>query len=76
MTKQEAYKKVFDDLKKSSPKMFFGTYDGEHGNTSFMYGICTVMEYLAYQADPKTEQVYDEFSTEFVKNMTKSEKRA
>lgn len=40
---------------------------------NFMYGICTVMEFIADKVSP---EVYDKFSTEFVKNMNKSEERA
>ena len=53
--------------------MFRGHYDAKHGNNSFMYGICTVMEFIADKASP---EIYDKFSTEFVKNMNKSEERA
>lgn len=68
-----AYHLVYDDIVTSGPKMFRGHYDAKNGNNSFMYGICTVMEYIADKANP---EVYDEFSTLFVKNMNESEKGA
>lgn len=80
MTKQEydktlksAYHLVYDDIVSKGPKLFKGYYDEKHGNNSFMYGICTVMEFIADKVSP---EVYNEFSTEFVKNMNKNEERA
>lgn len=49
--------------------MFRGEYDAKHGKESFMYGIATVMEYLALKVD---EDFYQEVSDIFVKNMVKS----
>lgn len=80
MTEQEyekvmkvAYQLVYSDMIASGPKMFRGHYDAKHGNNSFMYGICTVMEFIADKVSP---EIYDKFSTEFVKNMNKSEEKA
>lgn len=80
MTEQEydktlkaAYHLVYDDIVSKGPDLFKGCYDTKHGNNSFMYGICTVMEFIADKVSP---EVYDEFSIEFVKNMNKSEERA
>lgn len=80
MTKQEydktlkaAYHLVYDDMVSKGPKLFRGHYDAKHGNSSFMYGICTVMEFIADKASP---EIYDKFSIEFVKNMNKNEERA
>ena len=49
--------------------MFRGVYDAKHGSDSFMYGIATVMEYLALKV---SEEFYEEVSDIFVKNMVKS----
>lgn len=49
--------------------MFRGEYDAKHGEESFMYGIATVMEYLALKVD---EGFYQEVSDIFAKNMAKS----
>lgn len=68
-----AYQLVYDDMVLKGPKLFRGHYDAKHGSNSFMYGICTVMEFIADKVSP---EVYDKFSTEFVKNMNKSEERA
>lgn len=80
MTEQEyekvmkvAYHLVYNDMVLEGPKLFRGHYDAKHENNSFMYGICTVMEFIADKISP---EVYDKFSTEFVTNMNKSEERA
>jgi hypothetical protein len=49
--------------------MFRGEYDAKHGEESFMYGIATVMEYLAAKVG---EDFYQEVSDIFAKNMVKS----
>ena len=68
-----AYHLVYNDMISEGPKLFKGCYDAKHGNNSFMYGICTVMEFIADKVSP---EVYDKFSTDFVTNMNKSEERA
>ena len=80
MTKKEydktlkaAYHLVYDDMVSKGPKLFKGCYDEKHGNNSFMYGIYTVMEFIADKVSP---EIYDKFSTEFVTNMNKKEERA
>lgn len=69
MTKQEAYKIVFEDLIKN--RMFCGYYDAKNGNEHFMYGIETVMETIAYQISDKTVDLFNDL---FYENMEKSEK--
>ena len=64
MNKQEAFKIVFEELKKCS--LFTGKYDTKNGNEHFMYGIATVMESIAYQIN---EETGDTFSDTFIKNM-------
>lgn len=71
MTKQEAYKIVFNDLIKN--KMFCGHYDAKHGNEHFMYGILTVMEVIAIGIDYQTSSDFEE---RFLKNLIKSEEKA
>lgn len=68
-----AYQLVYDDMVSKGPDLFKGCYDAKHGNNSFMYGICTVMEFITDKVSP---EVYDKFSTDFVTNMNKSEERA
>ena len=70
---REAYDEVLKDIISNGPKMFLGTYDAVNGNADFMYGICTVMEWIADRAG---EDAYNFLSEEFVKNMVKSKKSA
>ncbi len=50
--------------------MFAGKYDAKNARKDFMYGIATVMEWIAYSAGK-----YDEFESMFYKNMEKSEEK-
>lgn len=71
MLKRLAYKIVFNDLIKCN--MFVGKYDARNGNEDFMYGINTVMEYIAYAINNKTGNFFTE---KFTKNMIESKKSA
>ena len=68
-TLQNAYKIVYDDIVNSGVGLFTGNFDSKNGNKNFMYGICTVMEFIAYNA---SEQDYDDFEEIWYKNFTKS----
>lgn len=70
MNKKEAFEIVYNELIKNP--MLQGNYDAKNGNENFMYGICTVMEVIANNI---SEEKYDEYSTLWVNNMTKSEER-
>lgn len=70
---EEAYKIVFEDMKKNSPLFFFGKYDAKNGKESFMHGVSTVMEFIALRAD-LSEETCEKFSNEFTKNMVESKK--
>lgn len=50
--------------------MFRGEYDAKNGSESFMYGIATVMEYLASCVD---DTFCQEVSEVFTHNMVKSQ---
>lgn len=52
--------------------LFVGKYDAKHGNKHFMYGVNTVMEYLAYCV---SDEYGDEFSKTFSQNMIDSENK-
>lgn len=66
--KKLAYSIVFDDLKECG--LFCGKYDAKNGNKSFMYGVSTVMESIAYNI---CDEVGDDFSKTFIKNMVESQ---
>lgn len=53
MTKQEAYKIVYEDIMKNVP-IYNGNYDKEHANLDFICGIKSLMEYIEYRG--KEEQ--------------------
>lgn len=70
MDKKKAYEIVLDDL--TNLKLFNGYYDAKHGKKDYMYGINTVMECIAYKIN---DEVGDNFSEKFIKNMILSEER-
>lgn len=53
--------------------MFNGIYNAKNGSAQFMYGISTVMEYLAYRV---SDEYGDSFSDTFVNNLIDSEQKA
>lgn len=66
---KQTIQKVVEHM--SERALFRGCYDAKNGNKKFMYGISTIMGYLAYLV---SEEYGEQFDTEFVKNMTESEK--
>ena len=68
---KKVVKKVVDGMAECG--LFCGHYDAKNGSTEFMYGIATVMEYLAYLV---SDDYGAEFEDTFLKNMIKSEKSA
>lgn len=72
MKLEDAYKTVFKDMKENGPDLFFGCYDAVNGSELFMFGVSTVMEFIAYKVG---EETYSEFEDEFLANMEKSEKK-
>lgn len=68
--KKAAYKIVFDDLCKI--ETFTGKYDAEYGSNKFMFGINTVMCYIAINI---SKECYTEFDDLFFKNMIESERK-
>lgn len=68
MDRVEAYKTVFDDLMKI--RLFRGIYDAKNGKEDFMYGILTVIEFIAKGISGETQ---DTFVKQFYKEMERSE---
>lgn len=52
--------------------MLQGFYDAKNGLEPFMYGIQTVMEYIAIN---DSEDTYEKFSEMFTKNIVKSKEK-
>ena len=68
----KAYEMVFNDIVNSGCGLMIGKFDAKNGEEHFMYGISTVMEWIAYRV---SDEVGDEFSDLFIKNMIESENR-
>lgn len=60
MEVNEAYKIVYEDMKKNAPSLFFGKYDAIHGNEKYMHGICTVMEFITSHLKNFDDEKYQE----------------
>jgi len=71
LSKDKAFKIVFDELKKNP--LFRGHYDAKNGEEHYMYGISCVMEYIALNI---SEECYEAFNEQFLRNMISSEKEA
>lgn len=67
MTREEIIKQLIEEM--SGCGLFVGKYDAENGSEEFMYGVNTVMEYLAYQV---SEKYGEEFCEMFLVNMIQS----
>lgn len=72
-TIQDAYRIVFNDMMNSGCGLLVGKYDAKNGNEKYMFGIDTVMEWIAYKV---SEAQGDDFSELFTKNMVESQKKA
>lgn len=66
----EMIKDLVEEMSKCD--LFVGKYDAEHGDKRYMYGVYTVMEYLAYKV---SEEYGDNFSNMFLKNLVDSENK-
>ena len=66
MSIEELFKKM------QNIDLFIGKYDAKNGNEKFMYGICTVMEFIANEI---SEETYEKFYDKFLKNMIDSESK-
>ena len=72
-TVQNAYRIVFNDMMNSGCGLLVGKYDAKNGNEKYMFGVDTVMEWIAYKV---SEAQGDDFSELFTKNMVESQKKA
>lgn len=67
---KQTIRKVIETIIQSDG-LFAGSYDAENGNSDFMYGISSLLEYLAYAVDADLGNEVEDIFTE---NMLKSEK--
>ena len=61
---------VYDEMIKDGPNIFSGFYTGDKSSSDFMYGVSTVVEYIADHA-----QMQDDFNDRFVLNMISCEEK-
>lgn len=71
INEKEMLKDIIEEMREC--KMFEGHYDAKNGQPEFMYGISTVMEYLAYMV---SDEYGNSFSDTFVQNLIISEQKA
>lgn len=69
---KQTIRKVIETIMQNGG-LFAGNYDAVNGNPEFMYGISSLLEYLAYSVD---ENFGNEVEDAFVKNILKSEKNS
>lgn len=75
MTTAQAYQIVLRDIGDKDCGFLLGRFDAQHGNISFMYGVQTTMEYLAYMAGPDAgEKFMALFEKNFCESLDKSKK--
>ena len=67
---KQTIRKVIETIIQSDG-LFAGNYDAKNGNSDFMYGISSLLEYLAYAVDA---DLGNEVEDIFAENMLKSEK--
>ena len=66
---KETLKKIVTSLMNDGSALFRGTFDAVNGSTTFMHGVLTVLEALAFNVD---EEFYTEVSETFFKNFCES----
>ena len=69
MTKQDAYRIVYNDILNRDIGLFVGRFDAKNGKTEFMHGISTLMDFIAYES---SEKDYDDFQKIWFENFQKS----
>lgn len=73
MNLQDAYRMVYNDILNKDVGLLVGRYDAKNGNTDYMHGIATVMEFIAINV---SEADCDDFENIFYSNMLESRERA
>ena len=69
MTKQDAYRIVNNDILNRDIGLFLGKFDAKNGKPEYMYGISTLMDFIAYES---SEKDYDDFQKIWFENFQKS----
>ena len=69
MTKQDAYRIVYNDILNRDIGLFLGKFDAKNGKPEFMYGISTLMDFIAYES---SEADYEDFQKIWFENFQNS----
>ena len=69
MTKQDAYRIVYNDILNRDIGLFLGRFDAKNGKSEFMYGIATLIDFISYES---SEADYDDFQKIWSENFQKS----
>lgn len=69
MTKQDAYRIVYNDILNRDIGLFLGRFDAKNGKPEFMHGISTLMEFIALEC---SETDYEDFQKIWFENFQKS----
>lgn len=69
---QNAYELVLKDIIESDIDLFIGKYDSVNGSEKYMYGIQTVLEFIAYKVGEQQGTNFEHF---FTQNLIKSKER-
>ena len=75
MTKQEAYKIVYNDILNRDIGLFLGRFDAKNGKPEFMYGISTLMEFIAYESSEKDYDFQEIWFENFQKSIDNAKKQ-
>ena len=70
MDKSKAYAIVLNDILEKGCGPMVGKYDAVHGDKPFIYGVSSIMQYIAYNVN---KDIGREFEELFLENMIKSE---
>lgn len=68
-TVQDAYRIVYNDILNKDIGLFLGKFDAKHGDFPFMFGIETVMEFIAKNVSDEDGK---DFTTLFIDNLKAS----
>lgn len=76
MNTREAYRIVYNDILNKDVGLFLGRFDARKGNDHFMYGVCTVMEFLTYSISDEEGDAFREIWDEnFQKSLDEARER-
>lgn len=73
MTKQDAYRIVYNDILNRDIGLLLGRFDATHGSHQFMNGVGMVMEFIAHEC---SEADYEDFQNIWFENFQESVDKA